>query len=370
MLYNDIPTLAQIERLASVDGGWRISIFLETGVLSQEGELARIALKDATRVAVDRLEGAGATSREVRAIREHLEDIIEDSVFWNHQSRSLAVFADTERALTFRLPNHFTPLTSVGNRFVIKPLLRTLSFPQSAFILALSVNDVHLIEITPSGAPRVVENTELPKDFDDAMRTSIHSGTGAGRIVGKEGEKTRLRQYARVVDRAVRSALRDSHLPLILAAAEPLESIFRGVSTLPELAERGIRGNTETQTDAELADTARGILDEMYADDVKAFAELLGNRENSGRAATDLSDIARAAALGAIHTLVFDMDVVRPGSVNPSTGEVTIAGEDGPIGIVEDIVRLALASGSRIIAVRHDEVPGGGEAAAVLRYAV
>lgn len=373
MLHNDIPTKSQIERLASAEGGWRVSIYVESGVLAQQGELARIALKDATRAAVEQMETRGASAREIAPIREHLEDIEADALFWTVQSRSLAVFADAEQALTFRLPNKLAASMHVGSRFHIKPLLRTTSFAQACFVLALSANDVRLIALTPDEEPRRIESDEIPKDFEQAVHRHFGSlQTAVKRTQGDDGEKTRLRQFARVVDRGVRHAIGSSHLPVFLAATEPLDGIFRGTSSLPHLAEEHLGGNAELLSDQQLADLARTALDGVYAAELREFANLLSQRENSGRGVTDLSDIARAAAFGAIHTLVFDMDAIMYGSVDSATGEVAFAPEGAtePLGVLEDIVRLALASDSRIIAVRANEVPGGGSAAAVLRYAV
>ena len=373
MLHNDIPTKAQVERLAQVEDGWRVSIYLESGVHPQQGDMARIALKDQTREAEEKLAELGASNREITAIREHLEDIETDAAFWQKQSRSLAVFASENNATVFRLPNRLTPSTTVGPRYSVKQLLRTLSFAQSAYVLSLSMNDVHLVAITPDAEPRKVDAPELPRDFDHAVREHAHTGsTVAGKMQNQEGEKTRLRQFARIVDRGVREALGSTQLPIILAAAEPLQSIFREVSTLPNLVPQTIVGNAEAFTDLELADSARGLLDEIYADELKHIASEQAQRANSGRSATDLSDIARAAVMGAIQTLVFNMDAAVPGSINPTTGELAYDGDhtEPTSDVLEDLARLALASDSRIIAVRAGEVPGGGDAAALLRYAV
>lgn len=373
MLHNDIPTKAQVERLAQVEDGWRVSIYLESGVHPQQGEMARISLKDQTRAAEERLAELGASNREITAIREHLEDIESDNAFWQQQSRSLAVFASENRATVFRLPNRLTPSLTVGPRYSVKQLLRTLSFSQSAFVLALSLNDVHLVAITPDDEPRKLEAPELPRDFDQAVREHVHTGsTVAGKMQNQEGEKTRMRQFARIVDRGVRQVIGSTQVPLILAAAEPLQSMFREVSTLPNLATQSIVGNAESFTDLELAETARGLLDEIYADELKHIASEQAQRANSGRSATDLSDIARAAVMGAIQTLVFNMDATVPGSVDPTTGELAFAAEGAGVSsdVIEDLVRLALASDSRLIAVRAGEVPGGGDVAALLRYAV
>lgn len=371
MLHNDIPTLAQVEALANAQGGWRVSLYLTSGVTAQEAEIARIALKDETKAAVTELEAAGVTAREVAAIREHLDDIIDDAAFWAAQSRSLAVFVDAERAVTFRLPNRLTPHVAVADRYLVKPLLRALSFPQAAHVLTLSQTDIRLLAITPDDKPRRVDASDLPEDFEAAVRHHFHAGqTVAGRMQGEEGEKTRLRQFARIVDRGVRAAIGGSQLPVILAASEPLDGIFRSVSTLPQLAEQGIPGNPESHTDAQLGDAAREILDGLYAAELTNIAAAVSANSSAGKSATDLSELAHAAAFGAIDTLVVDMDATHPGSVNDATGDVTFADGDAALGVVDDIVRLALASGARVIAVRAGEVPGGGEAAAILRYAV
>jgi hypothetical protein len=371
MLHNDIPTLAQIEALANTQDGWRVSLYLVSGVTAQEAEIARIALKDETKAAVAQLEAEGASVREVAAIRDHLDDIIDDSAFWAAQSRSLAVFVDADRAVTFRLPNHLAPHVAVAHRYLVKPLLRAISFPQAAYVLTLSQTDIRLLAITPDEQPRRVDASDLPEDFETAVRHHFHAGqTVAGRMQGEEGEKTRLRQFARIVDRGVRTALGGSQLPVILAATEPLDGIFRSVSTLPQLAEQGIPGNPESHTDAQLGEAARTILDSIYAAELKQIAATVSANSSAGKSATDLSELAHAAAYGAIDTLVFDMDATRPGSVDAATGEVTFSDGDAPIGIVDDIVRLALSSGARVIAAHKNEVPAGGEAAAILRYAV
>src|SRR5581483_1593357 len=52
-------------------------------------------------------------------------------------------------------------------------------------------------------------------------------------------------------------------VPLILAATEPIDSIYRSVNTYPHLLAQGISGNPETTSDAELAASSRTILDDQ-----------------------------------------------------------------------------------------------------------
>ena len=78
---------------------------------------------------------------------------------------------------------------------------------------------------------------DLPTSAADAVRqATVNERSPRGRLQGSEGQKVLLRQYARQVDAALRPVLAGRDAPLILAATEPLASIFRSVATAPGLA--------------------------------------------------------------------------------------------------------------------------------------
>ena len=49
---------------------------------------------------------------------------------------SLAVFATPSGARTFQVADHLSPIVEVSDRFHVKPLLRSATFPQAAYVLA------------------------------------------------------------------------------------------------------------------------------------------------------------------------------------------------------------------------------------------
>ncbi|MEC5151875.1 hypothetical protein [Cryobacterium sp. GrIS_2_6] len=114
------------------------------------------------------------------------------------------------------------------------------------------------------------------------------------------------------------------------------------------------------------------MLDRLYAAQLGELSDLIEARFNEGRGATDLSDIARAATHGAIDTLVVDIDRKIPGYVDEASGAITFDDVDDAhnYGVVDEIARRALLSGARVLAVRADDVPGGGPASAITRFAV
>lgn len=61
-----------------------------------------------------------------------------------------------------------------------------------------------------------------------------------------------------------------------------------------------------------------------------------------------------------------------PGTIDEATGAVAFSETDDAVvyGVVDEIARRVWRTGRRVLAVRREDVPGGGTAAAILRYAV
>ena len=213
----------------------------------------------------------------------------------------------------------------------------------------------------------------MPSDAASAVgKASIADRSPDRRVQGDEGQKVRLRQYARQVHDALRPILTGLDLPLILAASEPLASIFRSVSTYSHVAGPVIAGNPDTKSDAELADESRRILDTLYADELKELRARYEQRVPQGRASDDLAAIARAATFGAVDTAFVDIDESVPGLVGEDDGALTLDDSDDAVNysVVDEIARRVLLTRGRVLAVRRDDVPGDGPAAAILRYPV
>jgi hypothetical protein len=347
-----------------------VSIYVPTSPLTQDAQAGRIELKTLAGEAVGQLEAVGADRRAVADVRESLDGVVDDDDFWAEQARSLAVFAAPGILRTFRLPNRLTAGVEVGDRFYVKPLLRAISFPQAAFVLALAAGSVRLVEILPEGPPFSVAVPDLPSDAASAAgKASIAGRSPSRRVQGSEGQKVRLRQFARKVDHALRGVIGGLELPLILAATAPLDSIYRSLTSYPHLVETGIAGSPEGASDGELAAAARAILDDVYARELSALRDAFDLRFSQDRASTDVAAIARAATYGAVDTLLVDIDGKVPGHVDEDTGAMTSAADDASsYGVVDEIARRVLLSGGRVLAVRGSDVPGGGPVAAIQRY--
>jgi Bacterial archaeo-eukaryotic release factor family 11 len=371
ILHTDVPTRDQLDRLLAAREPWSVSIYLPTNP-SSRGEAERIELKNLAAEASGQLEQAGAPKAEASAVDDALADLVDDDDFWRYQARSLAVFVTPTTSVTFRLANNLTSVVEVSDRFHLKPLLRAVTFLHSAFVLALAQNGVRLLEIAPDLDPAEVDIAGLPGDVaGSAGKSSIRDRAPSGRIQGSDGQKTRIRQYARRVDEALRPLLNGLDLPLILAAAEPIASIYRSLNSYPHLLEAGVPGNPETVPDAELADRARRVLDDLYAAELHRTLETYNLHVSQRRASSDIADVARGATYGLVDTVLVDIDESVPGYVDDESGAVTFDKADDAVnyGVVDEIARRVWLNGGKVLAVRRDDIPGKGSVAAILRYA-
>lgn len=372
MLHVDIPGAALLAALGSERADICVSIYLRTNPATHDTTGERIELKNLVKEAITRLETNGADHRRVADLSDHLHDLVEDHDFWRHQARSLAIFATPESVRTFRVPNLLEPIVVVSDRFHLKPLLRTVTFPNAAYVLALAEGSVRLVEVFADLPAAEVKVEGLPKDAASATgRSTVNDRSPSGRLHAWEGQKVLLRQFARSVDRALRAHLAGSDIPLVLAAAQPLESIYRSINTYPHLAPATIEGSPGALSDGELAERARAVLDGIYREELAGLRSLFDTREGQGRATTDMDHAARAATFGAVAILLVDIDEITLGTVDEESGAVTFASDTDAFsyGVVDEIAHRVMRAGGRVLGVRRDDMPGGQPLAAILRYA-
>lgn len=373
MLYVDIPTQTEVSKLIAARGKALVSIYLKTTPETQHIDAARTRLKQLTGNAVAQLEAVGVAKREIWPIEEQLDDLMDDDNFWRTQANSLALFVTPETLRSYRLPNQLSETVQVADRFHLKPLLRAVSMPQHAFILALAENEVRVIELLGDQPAQDIRVPDLPKDASSVAGTAnVNSRSYSGRLGGGEGQKHHLRQYCRQIDAALRALLSGRSEPLILVATQPLLSLYRSVNTYAHLADTAIENSPVNTPAHALGAEARGIVDGLNAASVAEFAQLFEERGSDKRAVLDISHTARAATFGAVETLLVDIDSVNPGTIDEETGEVTFDKEDSAAtyDVIDEIAGRVLANGGRVLGVRRADIPQGAPLAGILRYAI
>lgn len=370
MFYVDLPSPEEIGELNSVRSSACVSIYVSTTPLTHEVEQSRIRFGNHVKDAVGQLEEAGFDKRQLLLLKAQLSDLSDDETFWNHQANSLAVFATPESIRTYRMASEVKNIVEVSDRFHIKPLLRAVTFPHAANILALSENSARLIEMSADLPAREVDVPNMPRNAAEATGKGTRKITaGIGDRGGSQGEH--LGAYVRQINAALRPVLKSSELPLILATTKQLEALVRSVSATAPLSSV-IPGNSEHLSPAELADAARPILEAHYAEEIKALHQVFETRTGQNRTTTDVSNAARLATFGGIDTLLIDIDNVLDGFIDDETGEVSLDARADAVNydVVDEIAGRALRTGANVLAVRKADIPGGQTLAAISRYPV
>jgi hypothetical protein len=391
MLHIDIPTLEEFKVLAQIKGETCVSLYLPTSPLADNIRANRIAFKDIAREALAQLRKAGTDKNKIIVFEERFNHLAgvdrdvqgEDKIrklrrakpdpidsFWHYQASGLAVLSTPGMMRMFRLPNPPRPLAEVGDRFHLTPLIRAMTSRHDVFVLALAEDGVRLIHAFTTFPPQRLQVPDLPRNAEDATRRpSFHVRAPRRRLQNLEGEKVLLHQYARKVEQAIHRVLAGRDAPLVLAAEEPLASIFRALNSHPRLVDEMIEGNPALITDAELEDAAIPILDHLYSRELKAVIALY-DQLKPRRATTDVSYAAHAATAGAIDQLLVDLDAVIPGLVSDIDGSVTYSASDDAdtYSVVDEIARRALCTGARVLGATKAELPDQAPLAAILRY--
>jgi len=371
MLHVDIPTAEDFKTLNEVRADFCISIYLAATPLSQDSDATRIALKNAVKQARLQLEQGGFDADRYKAALTRIEALDEDYGFWRLQANSLAVLATANELHTFRLANHLTDTVQVADRFHLKPLLRAITFSHHAYVLALSQKEVRLVELFADLPAKAVSVDGLPPRSADAVDKSTPEGRdNDDGIHNAEHQNKLMEQYATQIDAALRPLLKGRDAPLILAATGRLAPVYRAANTYPGLLPDGIEHSPDRIGDAELAAAARPVLDAFHQAQVKEMSALFETRAGQNRTTTDLSDAARAATFGAVEILLVDLEVEKHGTIDADTGAVAFA--EVPAGssydVIDEVAGRALATGAKVLALRAEDMPGGGELAAILRY--
>lgn len=380
----DFLTKDDLRTLIETQGEWCISLFLPTVRAGSETQQNPIRFKNLLRTAEDRLTDLGV--RKPAEFLQSAHDLFNNTDFWRNQSDGLAAFLAEDFFQTYRLPTGFSELAVVTRRFHLKPLLPWLGHDDRFYVLALSQDEIRLLEGTRASV-HTVELNGVPTNIDDALQEDnqhqahfrLSSGSGqsgdSDEGTGSDKEnKARLLRYFHKVDRGLRDLLADERIPLVLAGVDYLLPIYREANTYGKLLDDDLKsGNPEILSPKELHKMAwekviQPYYGREYNKQVDLYKELAGR--NAVEAADDLKTILHAAHQGRIATLFVAKGTRQWGRFSPRSFTIHAHPERQPDD--QDLFDLAAVqtyiNGGTVYVVEPDNVPSGQALAAVFRY--
>jgi hypothetical protein len=268
------------------------------------------------------------------------------------------------------LPFGVRELVVIDDRFHVNPLLTALQMPEPFYLLELSKDRARLFAAV-RGSVAEVPDTPFPPGPIDA------GAVGSGRIaawihrlifwrrIRADPPSQHLLAWFRRVDEVLRDRLSEA-APVILVTNRDLCVMFHVVSRYPRLLDGGIEPNGRNLSPQELwhqgCDMALAYCRSTQRKVTDEYLRLW----HTQRASNDVRDIAAAARLGRVQTLLVSEAAERQ--------SVREHHEPGPEvdDEAQDLLRLAVidtvVAGGTAFSLPADQVPGSGPAAAVFRY--
>ena len=374
--------------LADQDAGVAVSIFLPTHGAGAEERQDAMRLRNLLRLAEHRLALAGVHGGRSRRLLAPAAELVEQPAFWRAPGGGLALLLAGGDAHRLRLRYRPHELAAVAPRFHVKPLLPLLCGDGRFHLLALSQGRVRLFAGDRDGL-RAVGLPGVPASLAEAMRLDdredqlqLHE-TGMARPggrpaavfnghgVGSDDAKDRILRFFREVDRGVRAAVDDAQAPLLLAAVDYLVPIYRAASTYPHLLQSSLHCNPDRLDPATLHQQAWAVVGDGFRQRQRAAAARWRGLAGTGLAVSELPDVVAGAVGGRVEALLVPMDAERWGTADAAGGAVEVHEEPRPGDV--DLLDLAMVETLRHHGSAYPldpaDLPGGGQPAAILRYA-
>lgn len=396
----DLIRPSTLTDLAAIEQANCVSILMPTHPTGKESRQDPIRLENLLNRAAEQLKDRELRRPEIEAILEPAQDVLGQLSFWQHQGNALAIYLAAGVVKMLRLPEGVEESLTIGPRFNIKPILGSVVSGEPFYVLALSEERARLfrgsrrdvVEIEAEGFPLAagevvgVRDPEIVLQYQSGPARSGGRGDrglppeGApGHSHGQDEAERRLNadrdHFVREVAERVANYLYQDDLPLVLAADNTITGLFRCAHKGGRLVDKGIDGSPEPIPPHDLRQQAWEIVSPILEGDQSKMLDRFGTAAAAGKGAKGYAEVAEAAAVGKVDTLLFDPRATQPGwlSDDGTTASLLDADEAAPEGaLCEDLVNRAvvdtLRSSGRAVPLRYDTARAPQYPKAILRY--
>ena len=376
---------AEIQSLFNTQDRFCISIYMPGIKAGQETRQNPIRFKNLLDKAESKLLAAGLSTTEADRLLQTAKAQIENYDFWQHQETGLAYFISQAETRYCLLPQDFSELVVLENRFYLKPLLPLISRDNQFCLLVLAQNEIRLFQGNRYG----IQQSTLPKDVPGSLAEALryndpekqlqsHSARSDGNLiyhgqgVGTTDNKDEILRFFQLIDRGLSSFLKSEQQPLIVAGVEYLLPIYQEANSYANLLPEGVTGNPENIPNSELHQKAWQVMQlsgqQARQKAKEQYQELIATKQ----ASTNIHQIVPAAYQGQVDTLFIADNFQRWGKFESQTNSVPI--EDNSTAENLELTDFAAINtylqGGIVYLMPQAQMPDGESIAAIFRYPV
>ena len=300
-----------------------------------------------------------------------------------------ATFVSQDFSRHIRLPEPVEELVVVTERFHMKPLLPLLSGDGRFYVLAVSKNQLRLLEGTRNSV-KEIDLEDVPKSLAEALKyensekqlqfrtqgpRQAKGGRGAtfhghgGGADDAEHKKGILR-YLRKVDEGIREFLKGEHAPLVFAGVDYLFPLYREANSYPDLMDDPVLGNPDDLPQVELHGKAWSLVRHHFEREQQEAAEQFAQWAGTGRTADNVREALTLAHRGRVDVLFVPLGKRSWGTFDEDGEEVAIHArrQPGDEDLLDRAALETMLNGGTVYAVKQEAMPADLPVAAVFRY--
>ena len=380
----DLVGQRDLSHLAEAHDQHCVSIYLPTYSAGAESIQNAIRFKNLLAQARRELGSLGMGTREIDDLLAGAMALHDDHDYWATMGNGLAVFINGDQMRTYRLPVSVVEIAVVTERFHLKPLIPALATGDTFSVLALSLNEVRLLQGNRFEISEV-SLREIPPSLKDALRfddrepqlqshAANRTGRGGtiavfhGQGAGKDVSTVDLERFLMAVDAGFRDIVGGAPTPLVLAGVNDVVAHFRKVSRYNDIVDGSIKGNPEHMTLDDLHTQAWPLVEPaLNAPQHAAQAAII---DRSVPTLDSLSAIVVAASDGRVDSLFVPIAMQKWGSFDPVDRSVNVhdARSPGDRDLLDFAAVATLTHGGNVFVVAESELPGDTLVAATLRF--
>jgi hypothetical protein len=316
----------------------------------------------------------------VEEMTRKLQAIVSDESFWTGDRDAVAIFASPDLLQVVDLRQPVDEQVVVSDSFHIKPLIRIMQSADRFQILCLELKSVRMLEGNSSRLERL-EDRNLPHSPEDVAGMSLSHMTGSANDLAQSGrqsaqgdapvEPVPVEIFCRAIDRAVwENYSRPSGLPLILCADEKTQTAFRGVSKNQYLLDQGIFLDPKALPLDRLREEAWKIMQPIYQQQLESIKNDFRTAKAHRRGSDELTQVAEAASVGRVGTLLVASDKHIIGRLARRSGMLENAPPDDGVAddLLDDLAEMVLRQDGQVLVLPQVAMPTDTGVAAIYRY--
>lgn len=381
-------TRKAFEYLAAVHEEVCISLFIPTHRAGREASINHdsIVLKNELKKVKKKLVQIGRNQLEIDTFLRPAIELLDDPMFWNHQSDGLALFITNDEFLKFSLPVNFETFNYVANHFYLKPLMPMFNGDGRFFILALTLDKVEFFEATRHSIAEVIIDDLVPSaleatvgydyeqkslQFRSQKKGMNHAVFFHGQGAGKEKEKSERLEFFRDVNRGLMSMLHDEDPPLVVVSQDHLFSLYQKANTYNFLLDRHLAEDPDNLDSVLLHEKTWEIVKPWFNQNRKEDLDLFVQLHDTALTSTNIQEIIPGSMEGRVKSLFVQNRSDVFGIYDKVANRVEIRQEfdSGAVALMNLAAVQTFLHGGRVYLMEEEELPASySKMNALFRY--